>query len=230
MTTTATTRNASGPSAATLIRWSGAAAIAAGLIFAGIQPIHPADVLASVTTGPWALIIALKFVMCLLFLLGIAGLFARQIGRAGWVGFAGFALLTVSWWLQTGFVFIDGFVLPSLAGPAPQFVESFLGMVNPASPVTMDIGVLPVAYGAVGICYMLGGLLFGIAIFRAGVLPRWAGALLAVTAVLTPLAVLLPHEIQRLAAVPMGLAFIWLGYALWSGRRAPAAQAAQAVA
>ena len=46
-----------------LIRWSGLAAIAGGIIFAGIQPIHPADELASVTTGLWAVIIALKFVM-----------------------------------------------------------------------------------------------------------------------------------------------------------------------
>ena len=37
--------------ASSLIRWSGLAALVAGLIFAGIQPIHPPDVLSSVTTG-----------------------------------------------------------------------------------------------------------------------------------------------------------------------------------
>jgi membrane protein implicated in regulation of membrane protease activity len=71
---------------------------------------------------------------------------------------------------------------------------------------------------------MLGGLLFGIATFRAGVLPRWAGGLLAITAALTPLAALLPHQIQRLAAMPMGLALAWLGYALWSELREQAAE------
>jgi hypothetical protein len=35
----------------------------------------------------------------------------------------------------------------------------------------------------------------------------------------TPAAVLLPHAVQRLAAVPMGVALGWLGYALWSERR-----------
>jgi hypothetical protein len=59
--------------ASSLIRWSGLAALVAGLIFAGIQPIHPPDVLSSVTTGAWA-IITLKTVMCLLFLIGIAGI------------------------------------------------------------------------------------------------------------------------------------------------------------
>ena len=76
----------------------------------------------------------------------------------------------------------------------------------------------------VGVLYMLGGLLFGIATFRAGILPRWAAGLLAITAALTPLAALLPHPLQRLAAVPMGFALAWLGYALWSERREQARQ------
>ena len=42
--------------ASSLIRWAGLAALVAGLIFAGIQPIHPPDVVASVNTGAWAII------------------------------------------------------------------------------------------------------------------------------------------------------------------------------
>ena len=201
-----------------LIRWSGLAALVAGLIFAGIQPIHPADVLSSVTTGAWTIIISLKFAMCLLFLIGIAGIYARQVEEAGWLGLAGFLLLILCWWLQTGYVFTDLFTLPVLATAAPQFVESFLGIVNPGSPVEMNIGALPAAYGFIGILYMLGGLLFGIATLRAGILPRWPAGLLAVAAVLTPAAALLPHAIQRLAAIPVGIALAWLGYALWSER------------
>jgi len=72
--------------------------------------------------------------------------------------------------------------------------------------------------------YMLGGLLFGIALLRAGILPRWPAGLLAVSSVLTPAAALLPHAIQRLAAIPVGLALAWLGYALWSERRAQASE------
>jgi Na+/H+ antiporter NhaD/arsenite permease-like protein len=113
--------------ASSLIRWSGLAALVAGLIFAGIQPIHPPDVLSSVTTGEWAIITTLKLAMCLLFLLGIAGIYARQVERAGWLGLAGFLLLTLSWWLQTAFVFAEAYILPQLATAAPQFVESFLG-------------------------------------------------------------------------------------------------------
>jgi hypothetical protein len=147
------------------------------------------------------------------------------VERAGWLGLAGFLLLTLSWWLQTAFVFAEAYILPELANAAPQFVESFLGIVNPGSPVEMNIGVLPAAYGLLGILYMLGGLLFGIATLRAGILPRWPAGLLAVAALLTPAAALLPHDIQRLAAIPVGLALAWLGYALWSERSERRAQA-----
>src|SRR3954454_6182859 len=60
------------PTTSNLIRWTGLAAIVAGIIFAGIQPIHPPDVLSSVNTTAWAIITPLKTIMCLLFLLGIA--------------------------------------------------------------------------------------------------------------------------------------------------------------
>jgi hypothetical protein len=190
----------------------------AGIIFAGIQPIHPPDVVSSVTTGAWAIITRLKTLMCLLFLLGVAGIYARQASRAGRLGVAGVLLFGLSWALQTAFVFAETFILPLLATDAPQFVDGVLG-ISYGRASEVDLGALPALYALVGILYMLGGLLLGIATFRAGILPRRAAGLLAVTATLTPAAALFPHEIQRLAGVPMGLALAWLGYALWSERR-----------
>jgi hypothetical protein len=201
-----------------LIRASGLAAIAGGLIFAGIQPIHPADELASVNTTLWAVIISLKFVMCLFFMIGFAGIYARQAEKAGWLGLVGFALLTVSFWLQTAFVFVELFVLPVVSTALPGFIDSYLGVVN-GHPGVMNIGALVPTYGVLGVCYLLGGLLFGIATVRAAVLPRWPAILLAFAAVITPAAALLPHALQRYAAVPMGVAMIWLGYSLWSEHR-----------
>lgn len=58
------------------------------------------------------------------------------------------------------------------------------------------------------------------ATFRAGILPRWAGALLAVSTVLAPTAAFLSNASQPKIAIPMGLALAWLGYALWSEKRA----------
>jgi hypothetical protein len=201
-----------------LLPWSGLAAIIAGIIFVCIQPIHPPDVLASVTTDVWAIVISAKLAMCFLFLVGITGLYVRQANKAGWFGLVGFLLLSLSFCLQAGFVFVELFVLPVLATTAPQFVESVLGIVN-GSPGDMNIGALPAVYGVVGILYLLGGLVFGIATLRAGVFSRWPAGLLAAAAVITPAAALLPHELQRYAAVPMGIALAWLGYVLLSERR-----------
>jgi hypothetical protein len=195
----------------------------AGIIFAGIQPIHPPDVLSSVTTGEWAIITLLKMTMCLLFLLGLTGIYARQVNKAGWLGLAGFLLFSLSWALNMAFIFAEAFILPLLAAAAPQFVENFLGIFN-GSPGEMNLGALPALYGLTGVLYMLGGLLFGIATLRASILSRWAAGLLAVTAAVTPAAALLPHEIQRLAGIPVGLALAWLGYALWSERQEKASE------
>jgi hypothetical protein len=210
--------------ASNLIRWSGLAAVVAGVIFAGIQPIHPLEVVAAVTTSAWAIITALKTAMCVLFLLGITGLYARQANKAGWLGLAGFLLLYLSWALQTAFVFAEAFILPLLATTAPQFVDIVLATIARGQPSPINLGALPGIYSFVGIAYMLGGLLFGIATLRAGILPRWAAGLLAVAATLTPLAAMLPHQIQRLAAIPVALALACLGYALFSERRETASE------
>lgn len=208
-----------------VIRWAGLAAIVGGIIFAGIQPVHPADALESVTTGFWALIISLKFAMCFLFLAGITGIYARQVEAVGWLGLAGFLLFSLSWFLQTGFVFTELLVLPVLATTAPQFIVSALGVAN-GVPGELNIGLFVPLYNVVGITYLLGGIAFGIAVFRAQVLPRLPAGLLAVTALVTPAAALLPHAVQRLAAVPMGIAIAWLGYSLWAERRGQGMRAA----
>src|SRR5947208_5656147 len=124
-----------------LIRWTGLAALVAGIIFAGIQPIHPPDVLASVTTGAWAIITPLKTAMCLLFLLGITGIYARQVQEAGWLGLAGYLLLSLCGALQTAYVFAETFILPLLTTAAPKLVESFLGIAS-GHAREMHVGVL----------------------------------------------------------------------------------------
>jgi len=202
-----------------VIRWSGLAAILAGLIYAGIQPIHPLDNISSVNTTAWAIITPLKTVMCFLFLLGLTGLYSRQVEKVGWLGLVGFLMLSLMWALQTAYIFAEAFILPPLAATSPKFVQAvFIGVIT-QRPTEVDLGALPAIFAAVGILYLLGGLMFGIATFRAGILSRWAAALLAVAAALTPLAALVPHETQRLAGIPVGLAIAWLGYSLLTERR-----------
>lgn len=65
---------------------------------------------------------------------------------------------------------------PPLATTAPQFVDGFLGIAS-GHASEVNLGALPALYTLVGILYMLGGLLIGIATLRAGILPRWPACL-----------------------------------------------------
>ena len=74
--------------------------------------------------------------------------------------------------------------------------------------------------------FILGPLLFGIATFRAGVLPRWAGGLLAFGALLIPVGAMVPAEYQpEVALLTIALALTWLGYALVFERHEKASEA-----
>jgi hypothetical protein len=219
--------------AANLIRWAGLAAMGAGISFVVIQALHPLDVLESVTTPRWAIVHYLGVVMGLLGLFGMIGIYARQVEEAGWLGLAGYLLFSIFFVITTAFQFVEAFVSPLLASEAPQVVEGLLGIAS-GRATGMDLGPLSTVYALNGFAgYMLGGVLLGIATLRARVLPRGAGILLAAAAVL-PLAstlpfvsALFPHPLDRIFAVPMAMAWAWLGYALWSERRQPASQPAQ---
>jgi hypothetical protein len=213
--------------ATNIIRWAGLAAIGTGSIFVGMQAIHPLDVLPNVTTPMWAVVHYLGVTMGFLGLLGVTGIYARQVEESGWLGLAGYLLLSFFYAITLAFQFIEALISPALVSVAPQFVEGFLGMAGGHASL-VDLGALPTVYVLTGfVGYMLGGLIFGIATFRAGVLPRWAGALLAVGVVLPLLTTgLLPHPFDRALAVPVGFAMAWMGYALWSERRVQTSAAA----
>jgi hypothetical protein len=152
-------------------------------------------------------------------LFGIAGLYARQVKETGWLGLVGYILLTIFYAVQMCYSFAETLILPLLTSLAPTFVESTLGMVSGAGS-EIHLGAFATVYSLVSALYLLGLLLFGIAIFRAGILSRWAAGLLALSGPLAIIMVsLLPHQFERLAAMPMGIALAWLGYTLWSQRR-----------
>ncbi len=209
------------PTAANLIRWAGLSAMVAGIFFVIVGIIHPPANLSSVTTPQWSIVHALATAMCFFVLPGLTGMYARQVEASGWLGLAGFLLYSLSWVLTAPFTFAEVFMLPLLATESPTFVVGFLGIFSSAGAT--DFGVLTALWTLTGLLYMIGGALFGIATFRAGILPRWAAILLAAGSALAPVAALLPPEYEPKVAVPVGLALAWLGYALWSEQRAQAA-------
>jgi hypothetical protein len=199
------------------LRLAGLSAVLAGICYVLVGLFHPANVASSVTTTPWQVVHILACAGCFFGLLGMAGLYARQAVKTGWLGLTGYILLSLWFTLIMGFSFVEAFILPHLAIPEPAFVQAWMAMFNGPSG-QFDLGVLPTIWTLTAPVYILGGLLFGIATFRARILPRWAGALLAISTVVAPVAVLLPNAAQPKMAVPFGVALVWLGFALWSER------------
>src|SRR5215210_1480786 len=104
--------------ASSLLRWAGLSALVAGICFVVLGLLHPPNVLSSVTTR-WAIVHSLALAMSLFGLLGIMGLYARQVNEAGWLGLAGFLLLSLWLVLILPFTFFEVFFLPLLATEAP---------------------------------------------------------------------------------------------------------------
>jgi hypothetical protein len=208
----------------TLIRGAGISAALSGLIYISIQFVHPADEVASLTTQAWVIVHSLSFGMAVLGMVGLTGIYLRQVRQFGLLGLIGYAMFGLFFILQSAFVFAEAFIAPLVAADAPQFAEDFVGLFG-RHPAVTDLGPLAALPLVGSVVYIVGALLFGIAILRARVLSRGAGILLIAAAAVTPIAgALLPHTLEQLAAIPMGLALIWLGYSLWSNQRQNAAQ------
>lgn len=206
-----------------LIRWAGVGALVAGLCFVVGELLRPPVVLASVTTTRWAGVHGLAIATSLFGLLGVMGIYARQSEKAGWLGLAGYLLLSL--WLAFSLPFnvIQGFVLPLLATEAPALADGFLEMFT-RSAGAASFGVITALWHLSDALFLLGSLVFGVATLRAGALSRWAAGLYTAGIALAPAYQLLPVALQPLVALPIGLGLAWLGLAAWWPRRVPAAQ------
>ena len=131
---------------------------------------------------------------------GAAGLviLARRSGHFGKVGKAG--------------VFI-GAVGTALLVTATLVQAIFFGGDFPLMPHFVVPGLLALVVGFV---------VAGIAVLRAGVLPRWVAVLVIVGALL--MLVANEQTTRVLLTIPFGVAWVAVGYALWSGGGAPARQ------
>ena len=206
-----------------LICWAGLSAMVAGICFVVVGLLHPPNILSSVSTSRWVIVHAVAIAMSLFGLPGITGVYARQAHAAGWLGLAGYLLFSLWLVLILAFTFFEVFILPLLATEAPTFAAGFLGIFT-GSAVEMNFGVLAGLWGLSDALFLFGGLLFGIATIRARILTRWAAGAMILAWVLATASALLPNELRPLVAVPIGLALAWLGYALWSERRAHASE------
>ena len=208
----------------TLTRAAGIAAAVGGLLYIGVQVRHPNLDLALITTTEWKVRQTMKVLFASLSLAGITGMYLRQVTRVGVLGLIGYLTLATGFLAMVGVELIGLVVVPAIATTSPGYVSDVLAVAVPGGHATGDLGLTQPLISLMGIGFLAGSVLFGIALFRANVLARWAAALLAVGAVATLAIPVVPQVNFRLFAIPTGIALVGLGHSLWRDQRAPVAQ------
>jgi hypothetical protein len=195
------------------LRWCGLALVAGGVLMVVATLLHPArETAATIVASEWRLVAAhvVYTLAWLLVLLGLPGVYAAQRGGMGRLGLVGFLTAFAGTYLiaVTGNF---GFLAPVLAKRSPAVLDS----INQYSPVV-------IINGAAAILFMIGYVLFGVAMIRTATLPRWAGVLVAVGAPahllgfgIAQLVSTAAWPIAILGSVCLGPGLGWAGYRLW---------------
>jgi hypothetical protein len=207
----------------TLTKASAVAAAVGGLLFIAVQVKHPTLDVAFVTTTEWKVRETMKILFGALSLVGITGMYLRQVKQIGVLGLLAYLLFSVGFLALMSVEVVGAVVLPSIAQTSPGYVTDVLAVAT-GGHAAGEVGLMPVLNGVMALGFLGGGLLFGIALFRANVLARWAAVLLAVASVATAARAVAPQLNERLFAIPLGIALIGLGYSLWRDQRAPVGQ------
>jgi hypothetical protein len=211
-------------SSAALMRLAGFFAILGGLGFIVTGMFHPANEPPYVTTPTWIIVHIFATSLGFFGVLGLAGLYARQVEKAGWLGLIGFLLFSGWIALQMPFSAFEAVILPNLASEFPPYVVGWVGMFR-GNPSPVDLGALPTIWNISTPMLILGALLFAIATFRARILPRWSAGVLALGCLMIPFAAILPTPLQaKIIMIPIGLGMAWMGYALLIERREKSAE------
>lgn len=202
----------------TLTRTAGVAAVLAGLLFITVQIGHPHLDVAFATTSEYLVRHVMKILVAALSLVGITGMYLRQVREVGVLGLLGYVLFSAAYLLLLSVEVIGAVVLPAIADTSPDYLRDVFA-VTTGGTAESDIGLIEDLSKLVGFGFVVGGVVFGIALFRARLLARWAAALLAVSTAATVLAAVLPQVNFRLFAIPVGIALIGLGHSLWREQR-----------
>jgi hypothetical protein len=203
----------------TLTRAAAVGLAIAGVIFILIQPLHPHEDVASITTSTWVIVHILSLTMAVLGLAGITAVYLNQVTRSGILGLLGYLVFSLFFITQAAVNFAEAFILPLSAAGSPKLTEDVASLFVTGYVLQTDVGPLAIVGSIGAVLYLGGGVLFGIAVLRANVLPRWTGILLIAAALASLSAAILPHELARYAAVPMGVALAALGVTLLAKRR-----------
>ena len=107
--------------------------------------------------------------MAVLSLIGITGMYLRQVTQSGVLGLLGYLVFGAGYLVLMSIQIIGVFVLPFLATARPTTSTTYSS--RPSAPPTGDIGPMKLLFQISGVTFLAGGFLFGIALFRAGFSP-----------------------------------------------------------
>jgi hypothetical protein len=202
-----------------LLGWCGIALMAPGGLMVVATLLHPSRETATTVVASEPRLVSAHVVYTLawlLVLLGFPGLYAAQRGGMGRLGLVGFVTAFTGTYLiaVTGNF---GFLAPVLAQQSPAVLDS-LGQYLPVVIIN----------GLAAILFMIGYVLFGIAMIRTAALSRWSGVLVAVGAPahllgfgIAQLVSTAAWPIAILGSVSLGAGLAWAGYRLWQRPTAP---------
>lgn len=193
-----------------LYKSSGILLVLFGLIYSVVQFIHPDSQLENIHSSLWMITSLLSLLMSLFAFLGVLGLYLRQVEKSGWMGLLGTTLFSLFWLLSLIFAFIELTVLPVIVNSSPDFVAGIMSLFDGVEHTT-NLGVFPFIATYAGVLYIGGGILLGLATLRAKVFSNAPAILLTVSAIMTVLASFVPYPINRVFALPLAIAMMWLG-------------------
>jgi hypothetical protein len=93
-----------------LTRDAGLSAVVAGLLFIVIQLVPSHQDVVAVTTTAWIVVALLTMAMSVLLLVGLTGMYLRQVRDTGLPGLVGFLLLGSTFVLTIAVTFVEVFV------------------------------------------------------------------------------------------------------------------------
>ncbi len=153
--------------------------------------------------GPTASGLWISIVGDTLLVLGLGALYARQAQRAGVLGLVGYVLPVVATMLYMGnYAVTLGLVAGAISAEQIAQVPAY----------TTALAIMPWLW-------MAGLIILGIAIYRAQVLPKYAGALLVLVAILQQLTGVASFVLPIFVVLSF-VAWAWLGWALLRGKSA----------
>lgn len=198
----------------TVIRWSGAALVLGGASLALFMVVHPYGEIAGAHAAHsvrWVPAHSLHFAGALLVLLGLPGMYARQMRQTGRLGLVAAVLAMAGTAMFVGTGMITAFIWPVVAQATPEFVAADGPMF--ADPLPRFATDAPYA-GMV-----LGFVLLAAASIRARTLPLETSVVLAIGVVLfsSPVEPVgpLPFILRVIGALAFGGTLVWIGYLLW---------------